>query len=48
MPALPQEITGLNRPVAMAFAPDGRIFITERIGRIRIFEDGSLKEQPWE
>ncbi|MBE0446779.1 MAG: PQQ-dependent sugar dehydrogenase [Actinobacteria bacterium] len=46
-PALPQEINGLDQPVAMAFSPDGRIFITERVGRIRIFEEGHLREQPF-
>lgn len=29
-------ITGLNRPTAMAFAPDGRLFITEQGGTVRI------------
>lgn len=38
---------GLVTPWAMAFAPDGRIFITERLGRIRIVDDGVLAEEPW-
>jgi len=46
-PALPREITGLDSPVAMAFAPDGRVFITERIGRVRVMRDGRLDEEPF-
>ncbi|MCL5292081.1 MAG: PQQ-dependent sugar dehydrogenase [Actinobacteria bacterium] len=44
---LPAKISGLESPVAMAFSPDGRIFITERSGRIRIFKDGKLEPQPF-
>ncbi len=43
--AFPQTIRGLNQPIAMVFAPDRRIFITERAGRIRVFENGALKKQ---
>ncbi len=33
---------------ALAFAPDdGRLFITERTGRVRIVQDGTLLEAPW-
>ncbi|MHB8840923.1 MAG: PQQ-dependent sugar dehydrogenase [Candidatus Aquicultor sp.] len=45
--AFPQTIRGLNQPVAMAFAPDRRIFITERVGRIRVFENSALEKQPF-
>jgi glucose/arabinose dehydrogenase len=38
---------GLQTPWAIAFAPDGRIFITERPGRIRIVRDGRLQKEPW-
>ena len=38
---------GLTAPWAIAFAPDGRIFITERPGRIRIIENGQLLADPW-
>jgi glucose/arabinose dehydrogenase len=34
--------TGLVQPWSMAFLPDGRILITERPGRLRIFANGSL------
>jgi glucose/arabinose dehydrogenase/photosystem II stability/assembly factor-like uncharacterized protein len=32
----------LDSPWAMAFAPDGRLFVSERIGRVRIF-NGALR-----
>ncbi len=34
--------TGLDTPWAIDFAPDGRIFLTERPGRIRVIERGRL------
>lgn len=37
----------LQTPWAMAFAPDGRIFVTERPGRIRVIENGNLRAEPW-
>ncbi len=39
--------TGLVVPWGLAFAPDGRIFVTERPGRVRVIEDGLLREAPW-
>ena len=40
--------TGLRRPVAMAFAPDGRLFVTEQhTGNIRLVVDGELLPQPF-
>ncbi len=39
--------TRLDTPWAIDFAPDGRIFITERPGRIRLIEDGKLQAEPW-
>lgn len=38
---------GLETPWAIAFAPDGRIFITERPGRIRIIKEGKLQREAW-
>jgi glucose/arabinose dehydrogenase len=32
---------------AIDFAPDGRIFLTERSGRIRTVRDGRLDPEPW-
>lgn len=39
--------SGLEVPWALDFAPDGRIFLTERPGRIRIIQDGTLLPEPW-
>jgi glucose/arabinose dehydrogenase len=39
--------TALEAPWALAFAPDGRIFVTERPGRLRVVTaDGSLEPEP--
>jgi aldose sugar dehydrogenase len=37
----------LEIPWAIDFAPDGRFFITERPGRVRIIKDGQLQADPW-
>lgn len=37
---------GLEIPWGIAFAPDGRIFVTERPGRVRVIEKGRLLSQP--
>lgn len=39
--------SGLKVPWAMQFSPDGRMFVTERPGRIRVIRDGQLESQPW-
>ena len=39
-------LRGLEVPWSMTFAPDGRLFITERPGRIRIAQNGTLLPQP--
>jgi glucose/arabinose dehydrogenase len=39
---------GLEAPWAMALAPDGRLFVTERPGRVRIARlGGGLDPEPW-
>lgn len=38
---------GLEVPWELAFAPDGRIFVTERPGRIRVIQDGVLQTRPF-
>ncbi len=38
---------GLDTPWAIDFAPDGRIFLTERAGTIRIIKDGRLQNDVW-
>ena len=37
---------GLEIPWAIAFAPDGRAFVTERPGRVRVIRDGRLDPNP--
>ena len=52
-PDVKREITlepvasGLDTPWAIAFAPDGRVFVTERPGRIRVIDKGGLRPEPW-
>lgn len=36
----------LEVPWSIVFAPDGRMFFTERPGRIRVFEQGRLRPEP--
>ncbi|MFD2573105.1 PQQ-dependent sugar dehydrogenase [Spirosoma soli] len=38
---------GINRPTAVAFAPDGRIFVTEQTGALRVIKNGSLLPTPF-
>ncbi|HXG64406.1 MAG TPA: PQQ-dependent sugar dehydrogenase [Blastocatellia bacterium] len=38
--------SNLEVPWAIAFAPDGRIFFTERPGRVRVIENGRLRPEP--
>lgn len=40
-------VEGLVAPWSMAWAPDGRIFISERPGRIRVVQEGQLRAEPW-
>jgi glucose/arabinose dehydrogenase len=39
--------TGLNSPVAITHAGDGRLFVTEQAGRILIFANGQVRAQPF-
>jgi glucose/arabinose dehydrogenase len=45
--AIQTFVRGLDTPWAMDFAPDGRIFVNERPGRIRVVERGQLRAEPW-
>lgn len=40
--------SGINLGCAMAFAPDGRLFVIERVtGNIRVIQNGALQPTPW-
>jgi glucose/arabinose dehydrogenase len=39
--------TGLASPTAMSFAPDGRLFVCEQGGRLRVIKNGALLSQPF-
>ena len=38
---------GLSRPTAMAFAPDGRLFVAQQTGELRVIKDGGLLPAPF-
>ncbi|MCG8449422.1 MAG: PQQ-dependent sugar dehydrogenase, partial [Pirellulales bacterium] len=40
-------VSGLDTPTAIDFAPDGRIFIAEKGGTVRVFQNGQLLAQPF-
>jgi glucose/arabinose dehydrogenase len=40
-------VGNLEVPWSIVFAPDGRMFFTERPGRVRVFENGKLRPQPF-
>jgi glucose/arabinose dehydrogenase len=42
-----QIASGLTRPTAMAIAPDGRLFVAEQGGSLRVIENGSLLATPF-
>ena len=44
---LEDVVTGLDQGVVFDFAPDGRIFIGEKGGAVRLFENGRLKVEPF-
>jgi glucose/arabinose dehydrogenase len=39
-------VGNLEVPWSIVFAPDGRMFFTERPGRVRVFEGGKLRPEP--
>lgn len=45
-PAITVVAQNLEVPWSIAFAPDGRIFVAERPGRVRVIENGKLRAQP--
>ena len=40
-------VSHLEVPWSLAFSPDGRLFLSERPGRIRVVRGGVLDPQPW-
>jgi glucose/arabinose dehydrogenase len=42
-----QIASGLSNPTAMAFAPDGRLFICQQGGQLRVVKNGSLLATPF-
>ena len=38
---------GLTRPTSMAFSPDGRLFVNEQGGNLRVIKNGTLLEEPF-
>ena len=42
-----QVAGGISNPTVMAFAPDGRIFVGQQNGQLRVIKDGSLLPQPF-
>jgi glucose/arabinose dehydrogenase len=45
-PRVTVVVGGLEVPWALAFAADGRLFVTERPGRVRVVRDGRLEPAP--
>ncbi|MDX6712769.1 MAG: hypothetical protein QOH96_3785 [Blastocatellia bacterium] len=41
------SITGLTAPTAMAFAPDGRLFVCQQGGQLRVIKNGTLLSTPF-
>src|SRR5512132_3075628 len=39
-------VSGLTVPWSIVFAPDGRVFVAERPGRVRVIERGQLRAEP--
>ena len=39
--------TGLSNPTAMAFAPDGRLFVCQQGGQLRVIKNGALLPTPF-
>src|SRR5262245_5348108 len=48
LPGFQEEVIAtLSRPTGMAFAPDGRLFVMEQAGRIRIIKNKKLLPTPF-
>lgn len=42
-----QFASGFSNPTAMAFAPDGRLFVCQQGGQLRVFKNGALLAAPF-
>src|SRR5262245_33718146 len=42
-----QVVSGLSNPTLMEIAPDGRLFVSEQAGRLRVIKNGSLLSTPF-
>src|SRR5262245_15458958 len=42
-----QWVTGLSAPTAMAFAPDGRLFVCQQGGALRVIKNSQLLTTPF-
>jgi glucose/arabinose dehydrogenase len=40
-------VSGLTNPTAMAFAPDGRLFVAQQTGQLRVIKNGTLLPTPF-
>jgi glucose/arabinose dehydrogenase len=40
-------VSGIAHPTAMAFAPDGRLFVTQQNGQVRVIKNGTLLATPF-
>ena len=40
-------VTGLSNPTAMGFAPDGRLFVCQQGGQLRVIKNGALLATPF-
>ncbi len=38
---------GVTEPTALEFSPDGRLFVSQKTGQLRVIKDGSLLTQPF-
>jgi glucose/arabinose dehydrogenase len=42
-----QVVSGLSNPTAMQFAPDGRLFVAQQGGQLRVIKNGTLLSTPF-
>ena len=42
-----QTFGGITNPTALAFAPDGRVFVSEQCGRLRVIKNGVVLATPF-